>query len=55
MFQDLQLFVIVVFGVHAVHSTAWWSRSEGLWTGPEYPFQQSDKSPKITDQHTTAN
>ena len=24
--------------VHAVHSTAWWSRSEGLWKGPVYPF-----------------
>ena len=36
---------------HAVHSTAWWSRSEGLWKGPVYPFS-ADKFPMITDQHT---
>ena len=24
--------------LHAVHSTAWCSRSEGLWKGPEYSF-----------------
>ena len=39
----------------AVHSTAWWSRSEGLWTGPVYPLMARwYKSPMITDQHTAA-
>ena len=37
---------------HAVHSTASWTRSEGLWKGPVSPFQLADKSPMITDQHT---
>ena len=23
---------------HAVHSTASWTRSEGIWVGPDFPF-----------------
>ena len=26
---------------HAVHSTASWTRSEGLWKGPDFPFPAS--------------
>ena len=26
------------FCIHAVHSTASWTRSEGLWKGPVFPF-----------------
>ena len=25
-------------GMHAVHSTASWTRSEGIWVGPDFPF-----------------
>ena len=27
-----------IFCVHAVHSTASWTRSEGIWKGPDFPF-----------------
>ena len=30
---------------HAVHSTAWWSRSEGPWKGPETPIPARFKVP----------
>ena len=43
------------YHLHAVHSTAWWTRFEGLWKGPVSPFQLADKSPMITDQHTAGD
>ena len=49
--RDL-LEVLVIHTIHAVHSTAWWSRFEGLWMGPVYALQLGDKSSMITDQDT---